>query len=331
MGSVTASVIVPVYNAEKTLKRCMDSLLDQTVTDYEIIAVDDGSKDGSGKILDSYACEKVRIIHQKNGGVSKARNAGLDAAQGDIILFCDSDDYVEKNFVEVLCSYLNNGGADLVCCCFNSIDVETLKVTERTTGFDTPHILKKEEFLKLRGIDLMACGWDKAYRTSIIRDNNIRFDEALSCGEDTSFTLEYIRRSEKDILLINDRLYNYSYRLGDNLAARYTSDSFFGKYQPLFRNYQTAVEELHAVRDSNLTALYTGFFLFFVDCLLSTWDRRCEFGFFKKIVYCHKIVTSEEFRICYDNMDKSRFVSIYLTVMKSRCALLILAFLKLTK
>ncbi len=331
MSSPLASIIVPVYNAEKTLRRCVDSLLNQTIDDYEIILINDGSKDDSGKICDEYKSEKVIVIHKENEGVSKARNKGLDVARGKYILFCDSDDYAENNFVEVLCNYSESGAADLVCCCFNWMNIATSEIKERETGSDKPFILNKNEFLKLRELDLMACGWDKAYKASIINEKNIRFDENLSCGEDTSFTLEYLCCSEKEILVIPDRLYNYSYQLGENLAGRYTSDSFTNKFQALFNNYEAAFNALNIKKDERLTKFYTDFFLIFVKCLQNTWDKRNEFSFFKKIIYNHKIVASKEFKKCYDNMDKSKFVKLYLTVMKSKCALLILAFLKLSK
>lgn len=328
---IIASIIVPVYKAEETIVRCLDSLINQTVDNYEVIVVDDGSPDRCGEICDSYAGEKVRVIHQANGGVSKARNAALDASRGKFILFCDSDDYVERNFVETLCRYSENESSDLVCCCFNSINLVMNNVMEKTSGSDEPYILDKREFLKLRKFDLMACGWDKAYKASIIKDNNIRFDESTSFGEDTSFTLEYLTYVEKDIIVIPDRLYNYSYHNEDNLASKYKSDSFFGKYRILFSKYQKTFDVVDIADDENKKNFYTDYFQTFIKCLQNTWDKRNEFSFFKKLIYNHKIVTSEEYKKCYDNMDKSRFVKIYLTVMKSRCALLILAFLKLTK
>ena len=98
---VSISIIVPVYNVEKYLRRCLDSILAQTFTDFECICIDDGSSDGSGKILDEYAEKDFRfvVIHKDNGGVSSARNAGLDVARGEWLAFVDSDDWVEKNFL----------------------------------------------------------------------------------------------------------------------------------------------------------------------------------------------------------------------------------------
>ena len=107
------SIIVPVYNAEKFLRRCIDSILAQTFTDWELLLIDDGSKDASGNICDEYATKDgcIRVFHKENGGVSSARNLGLDHAKGEWVTFVDSDDYIEENFLK---SFEGNLDADLV-------------------------------------------------------------------------------------------------------------------------------------------------------------------------------------------------------------------------
>ena len=116
------SVIVPVYKVENVLPRCIESILNQTVTDFELILIDDGSPDRSGEICDAYAAKdsRIRVIHQKNGGVSKARNAGLDIAQGEYIVFVDSDDWVDAIYLE----QFSLSSADMIL-----VDTK-LKVTE---------------------------------------------------------------------------------------------------------------------------------------------------------------------------------------------------------
>ena len=117
------SVIVPIYNVEKYINRCIDSIIEQTYTNLEIILVDDGSTDNSGSICDEYAKKdnRIKVIHKENGGVSSARNVGLDTAIGQYITFVDSDDYIEKKYCEILLKTLKKQKADCVACGYNRI------------------------------------------------------------------------------------------------------------------------------------------------------------------------------------------------------------------
>lgn len=116
------SVIVPLYNSEKWIRRCINSILAQTFKDYEVILIDDGSKDGSGVLCDSLACENenVRVVHQENRGLAAARKKGVEAAQGKYITFIDSDDYVAPDMLKVL--YDNISSFDVVSCCYNVVN-----------------------------------------------------------------------------------------------------------------------------------------------------------------------------------------------------------------
>ena len=120
MKNLLVSVIVPIYNVEKYLRKCVDSILNQTYKNLEIILVDDGSPDNCGNICDEYALSdsRIRIIHKKNGGLSDARNAGLDIARGNYILFVDSDDYIDETMVEKLYEALEKEKAEMSLCSF---------------------------------------------------------------------------------------------------------------------------------------------------------------------------------------------------------------------
>lgn len=123
MKSMKVSIIVPVYNAEKYLHRCLDSIVNQTYKNIEIILIDDGSADSSGEICDVYKRmdNRIHVIHQTNQGVSVSRNAGLNKAAGEYILFVDADDYIETNMVEVLIHHTDNGKIDVVLFCYDEI------------------------------------------------------------------------------------------------------------------------------------------------------------------------------------------------------------------
>ena len=119
----TISIIVPVYNVEKYLERCVKSIQNQTYSDLEIILVDDGSPDSSGALCDQYAKEdkRIKVIHKKNGGLSEARNYGIEAATGSYIMFIDSDDWIDLDMAEMLCKLSNKYDADIVECSWRNI------------------------------------------------------------------------------------------------------------------------------------------------------------------------------------------------------------------
>lgn len=193
------SVIVPVYNVERYLKRCIDSILSQTFSDIEIILVDDGSTDSCPKICDEYAAQHTQIvvIHKENGGVSAARNEALKAVTGDYLTFCDSDDFLEKDWLEVLYSAINESNVDCVNAGYKCVgeEYEILGEKRRDVGKHSFQTLEeKVEFLSNKIIS-NSLGWEvttRLFKSNIIRDNNIRFCE--SCGnfaEDLGFTVEY--------------------------------------------------------------------------------------------------------------------------------------------
>lgn len=204
--SVMISVIVPVYKVEAVLPRCIESILNQTVSDFELILIDDGSPDQSGAICDEYAARdaRIRVIHQENGGVSKARNAGLDAAQGDYIVFIDSDDYVDSTYLQ---RHLDNL-ADMVISGFRcegyNINNNDYQIPEQEYYDD----LSKEEYIKLFERCLFNLSWAKLFIASIINEHKIRFSESLQRSEDLLFTVQYAQHC-KTIRIIPYAEYHY--------------------------------------------------------------------------------------------------------------------------
>lgn len=130
------SVIVPVYNSERTLSRCVESILSQTFSDFELILIDDGSTDSSDTICDNYgmADARVKVFHKKNGGVSSARNVGLGNAKGKWVTFCDSDDYVDCSWLEIFVQYGNRDGVELVVQSFDISDKSACSYFEGYTA-----------------------------------------------------------------------------------------------------------------------------------------------------------------------------------------------------
>lgn len=215
------SVIVPVYNVEKYLSQCLDSIIHQTYKNLEIILVNDGSTDGSGKICDDYAAKdgRIKVIHQENGGLSDARNKGLDLMTGQFVTFVDSDDYLENNCIHTLYTY--------ACTCKTDISIgKFIEFEENTSQFLFHNHLNngnKIEFLTgdqclerhhKYFLGIFVTAWAKLYRTSLFNDNNpckkIRYPLGV-LHEDQYTTHKLFFKSNK-IVFVNDYLYVYRVR-----------------------------------------------------------------------------------------------------------------------
>lgn len=199
------SVIVPVYNVEKYLCRCIDSILAQTFSDFELILVDDGSPDKCPAICDEYAQKdkRVSVIHKANGGVSVARNYGLDIACGEYIAFCDSDDYWLPSFLDRLVHTLVSENADCAVSNYVTIDEYGQMIRQSTIAETTKYLSNPEDRLQYLLQDILGgkSGWEvwtRLFRSDIIQDHKIRF--CTTCGnyaEDLGFTLEYSLYTKK--------------------------------------------------------------------------------------------------------------------------------------
>lgn len=193
------SVIVPIYNVEKYLKRCIDSILNQTYKNLEIILVDDGSPDKCPQICDEYAKEDDRIIviHNKNGGVSSARNAGLDIARGKYIGFVDPDDYINYDMYSAMVNEMDNFACDAVICGFCQVSEKENKIIRKESL--QSKVLSVEECFKelfsFSGLDIKPVVWNKLFKRDIISD--LRFCEYIEISEDLLFCVEYLLRCDK--------------------------------------------------------------------------------------------------------------------------------------
>lgn len=199
------SVIVPIFNAEKYLHRCIKRILAQDYTDYELLLIDDGSIDNSATICDEFAKydNRIRVFHKENGGVSSARNWGLDKAIGEYIMFVDSDDYMLPGMLEVMVSTLKAKSADLVVC----------GTTETGGGYwrpiaDVDYSINqlKENFVSLLHTELLSPPWNKIYKKEIIGSN--RFCEDISFGEDLLFNIQYLEKCENISLIKESPFYH---------------------------------------------------------------------------------------------------------------------------
>ena len=211
---------MPIYNVKDYIYKCVDSILDQTYSNFECILVDDGSTDGSGEIIDELAKmdRRLRIIHKENGGLSSARNAGLSMARGEWILHIDGDDYIDINTLKLLKKYIDNSDVDIVRFEY---------IIEYPQGDNIVHYVNREAYYGivdkttavgqvLNGCSFVVVG---AYRNNISK--KVSFREDLQRGADSVYLLEIYDIAEK-ILVIKDALYYYVQRMGSLARSKIT-------------------------------------------------------------------------------------------------------------
>lgn len=210
------SVIVPIYKVEDYLHRCVDSIINQTYTNLEIILVDDGSPDDCPMICDEYAKKdsRIRVVHKKNGGLSDARNAGIDIATGEYLMFIDSDDFVDVEMMESMMKNMIDNNVDMVVCNIKYVyeDREVVKYNQADRILDRYEAM--EEYLK-DGV-VQAVAWNKLYKKSLINDMRYKVGKT---NEDEFFTYKVVDKTDK--IYYNSRsFYNYIQR----------DSSIMGKY-----------------------------------------------------------------------------------------------------
>ncbi|MDR2580371.1 MAG: glycosyltransferase [Fibromonadaceae bacterium] len=211
------SVIVPVYNVERYIHKCVNSILAQTYTNLEIILVDDGSPDNCGKICDEYATNnpKIKVIHKENGGLSDARNAGLDIAKGELICFVDSDDWCEKDMLQIAFEAMENSKCDIIAYgafhdfiqnekVFRTV-IKSIKREQKISSFDESLPLLIKDFLTVTA-------WNKLYKKKIFK--NLRFPKG-KLFEDV-WIFPKLFENCNGMLVINKPLYHYAIRNNGN-------------------------------------------------------------------------------------------------------------------
>lgn len=257
------SVIVPVYKVELYLRRCVDSILSQTFKDFELLLVNDGSPDNCPYICDEYAKRdcRINVIHKNNGGLSSARNAGLDVAKGDYITFVDSDDWVADNYLEKLLDILVSTKSDISICNAWRVSNKHKKTEENlpslpsTTfnSFELFWLVKKSSY-----IYTISCA--KLFKSSIL--TNIRFKEGV-INEDEYFAND-IYKQNIQVSILNDRLYYYYFR-NDSISQIYHS------FDPI----DSHIQRLNIVkRNREYRALYSSICYLLLDEMMSNNRRK---------------------------------------------------------
>ena len=291
------SIIVPVYNVDNVLHYCVDSILAQTYNDFELILVDDGSTDKSGEICDRYADEndKIKVVHIENSGVSKARNTGIEIAKGDYICFIDSDDFISEDYIEELLKAHNQfSDCENIWCGFQTVtDYNSSNPkTNLASNSEKYSFYSRSEIMTLHEKWLSQMPWNKLFKTSIIKENNIRFPDDLSLGEDLLFNLHYLDNSNGAIAVINKPL---------NFYLRTEKESLDNKYYPnLFDLYKRINSILFCYinkwncDERQQVLYYNSCFYSYEKVLRNTFHPNSEIK--RKYRYNRLIMKSEDFR-----------------------------------
>lgn len=226
------SIIVPVYNAEKYLHRCIDSILSQSYTDFELLIIDDGSTDSSGAICDEYAVDdsRVRVFHKPNGGVSSARNLGLDNAQGEYITFSDADDYVGEEWLAAYREVIVDG-VDLAIQGYYIVDGDRTIEKNLFAHQGNTIVAKRELITSLMSQGIYGYLWVKLFRRQIIEENHIRFDEQSAFREDEQFFTQYLIHVGSFMCIDKE---NYYYILPSS-EKKYKGDAYYSLL-PIFQS-----------------------------------------------------------------------------------------------
>ena len=307
------SIIVPVYNVEDYLEKCLDNLICQTYENIEIILIDDGSTDKSSQICDEYAAkDSIAVIHKTNEGVSAARNDGLKAANGQLIMFVDSDDWIETDTCEIAVSAMEESGADVVMWSYiseNNGNQSPKTIFGSDTVFEGTDVTEKlhrrlfglmgEELAHPEYADSLCPVWGKLYKKELIMNNNISFVGLSEIGsyEDGLFNIEVFSQIKKAVYL-NKCLYHYRKENTSSVTSGYRKD-LFEKWQNLFDLMQKYIHKNNLPSDYQ-SALNNRIALSILGLGLNIMSCNCSAV--KKIKMIKEIIKSERYKKAYKDL-----------------------------
>jgi len=253
------SIIIPVYNCAQYLPQCIESVVNQTYKNIEIILIDDGSTDESRNICDRYAQKdnQVVVVHEENGGPSAARNKGIEISKGDFIFFLDGDDYLENEAINLLVTCCNQNKADIIIGDFYKVN-ETRVNSGHERFFYGDKLMGNEQIVeyaicylnKPNRFPLFAYSWGRLFKTSIIKNNKIFFNTDLHTFEDVAFNFNYLGYANSvfflKTIIYNHRIHsNYSsatMAVGDNLEQMFGYRSALAEMQRYLKNYDSNMD-----------------------------------------------------------------------------------------
>lgn len=303
---IEVSIIVPVYKVEQYIHVCVDSILNQTFSNFELILVDDGSPDNCPAICDEYAKNdsRIRVIHKDNGGISSARNAGLSAATGKYIMFCDSDDYVSPIWCESL--YEQICKSPDACIYSNIIRVNDACKQSPFNAACEEQVLQTDYYHAFTS-GLSAYVWNKIYSAEVIRSNALSFDETKRLAEDVDFNLKYLQYCD-GYIYIPKQTYAYVQHDG-SVMHKYNPDWFRMHLAPFY-------DRVPFIGEAHLSDYCDAWLYMFLTFFTIVFDKRNHWSLFKKFAYNQKMIQSKEFQFCLKNASGKSENPLVLKILK---------------
>lgn len=323
------SVIVPVYNSEQTIERCVNSICNQTFSDIEIILVDDGSIDASGNLCDALASydSRIIVIHKKNQGVSSARNCGIDIAKGEYLIFVDSDDYLPLHYCESMLAAKQQWGENTFIWSAFKVVSDNRRVAEEKISYSTDvfSVLCRKDVLKLSFRGLLNSPCNKLYSVKAIHDNNLYMDESISIAEDLLFNLHYLDAlGNCNIVALNQLFYCYVRNGKESLDHGYRRDYYVIHKKVLQQLWEYCIR--WQVSSSDIPLYYYRYWDYMQSAIRNIECSKSSF--FKKIIENNRILINSKYQRCIRYKKNSIGRGTYM-LMKSRCYIFVWIYTKI--
>ena len=324
---VKVSVIVPIYNCGKYLDRCINTILNQTYEQFELILINDGSKDNSLDILKKYKRidNRIIIINNSNKGVSKTRNIGIDIAKGKYISFIDADDFIDKDMLENMVKLIEDECADIVMTGI-ILDIElNNKVNRKIQSFDEDIAIGQKEVavnvLKRLNGTYINSPVNKLYKKEIINNNNIYMNENIDLGEDLIFNLNYLSNCKK-VIFKKEAYYHYCIRIKESLTSEYRKN----KLENIEFIYNECKEYfLKCGLDKKyIEELNSNFIKWLFYCYIDLYKENCSLNFSQKYKYI-KSSKKKYKEIISNSRNKSLIIKILKITLNSTFSVMIIS------
>jgi Glycosyltransferases involved in cell wall biogenesis len=326
MANVTVSVIMPVYGVEDYVGGAIESIQAQTLTDWELFCVDDGSKDRSGEVCDSYAAKdpRIHVIHKENGGAPSARNVAIDQAEGKYLYFCDADDWAEKTMLSDMVRIAEENGSQLVVAGFyiDTFYSDTEKFTQSqevpSRVFATQREFR-EHAHELFDQNLLYTPWNKLFLASYIKDNKLYFPQTF--WDDFPFNLSVVRDIEK-VAVTSEKYYHFIRKREESETARYRSDMYEkreeedGWMKDLYAYWNVSSPESKEFLDRRYIERLVG-------CVENLTNKNCDLSRCAKLKEIRQYITTPRAKEAVKNAQpRSGYMKVMLIPFKLRSTLL---------